>query len=106
MSAPASKLDADNFVTGFLVDEELMAGVGQEAGSPTYFAYVLRHTTGEYLGYEIFDSLSPALEAINRIPRPWIYESLSECGGGKCGKGGCKGGKCGKSKSGIACVSA
>jgi hypothetical protein len=98
MNAATPLLDAENFATGFLVDEELMAGVGQETGPDTYFAYVLRHTTGEYLGYELFTALEPALQAINRIPRNWVYESLSECGGGKCGKGGCKGGKCGKSR--------
>ena len=95
--APCSskELTSENYHAGFLVDEELMAGVGQEEGSEdSFFAYVLRHSTGEYLGYQTFSSLADALQSINQIPRDWVFEKLGGCGEGKCGEGNCKGGKC------------
>ena len=90
------KLTEKNYRGGFLVDEELMAGVGQEEGGGTgFFAYVLRPETAEYLGYEIYPTLGEALEAINRIPRDWAFENMGGgCGGEKCAEGKCKGEKC------------
>ncbi len=95
-----SKFTADNFKTGFLIDEELMAGITEPADAPgTYTAYVVRHTTGETLGVQQFTNAFEAIRTLNDIPREWTYEAISKCGSGNCGKdGGCgkKGGGCGK----------
>ncbi len=73
-----------------------MGGVAEHPTETGQFlGYVLRHTTGEYLGYEAYPTLDDALEALNRIPRDWKYEKSSGCGScsdGNCGKnfgGGC-----------------
>ncbi len=92
-------LTAENFHKGFLIDEELMAGISpktpgdQQASSP-FVAFVLRHTTGEYLGHQECSSLEEALALINQIPRAWAFESTSGCGGTKCAEGTCKGSSC------------
>jgi hypothetical protein len=101
-----ANLSTENYSQGFLVDQDLMAGVTQDPEKPgVYVAFVLQHSTGEYLGYQPFNELSQALQVINQIPRPWTFEKISGgCGGGKCGEGGgcatgsCAigGGKCGK----------
>jgi hypothetical protein len=92
------KFTADNYSKGFLIDEELMAGITEAKETPgTYTAFVVRHTTGETLGAEQFTNLFEALRAINTIPRDWTYEAVSKCGNGNCGSGGCgKNGGCGK----------
>jgi hypothetical protein len=93
-------LTPDNYQKGFLVDEEWMAGVSIDPDQPEVFlAFVLRHTTGEYLGCHSYSDLSEALSAVNRIPRGWKYEKAGGCGG--CGQNGkCSGGKCGQGKCG------
>jgi hypothetical protein len=87
-------LNPSNYTQGFLVDEELMGGVSthpEKAGR--FIAFVIRHTTGEYLGCQPFDDLQQALHAINSVQRSWKFEKSSGCGGcadGSCGKeGGC-----------------
>ncbi|MFZ9596133.1 MAG: hypothetical protein ACO3A2_08660 [Bdellovibrionia bacterium] len=100
-------LTSENYTQGFLVDDDLMAGVTTDPGDPsTFMAFVLRHSTGEYLGVRPCPSLEEALAQINQIPRSWSFEPLKAgCGGGGCGKkggcagGGCKSGACGKSKN-------
>lgn len=92
-------LSADNYQKGFLLDEELMAGI-TEVKPEGYAAYVVRHTSGEYLGYREFENLDDALSSLNTIARDWHFESASGCG--KCGDGGCKvarGQKCGHGKN-------
>ena len=93
------KLTTDNFKKGFLIDEELMAGISEntEQGQ-SYTAYVVRHTTGETLGVKEFTDLFEAIRTLNSIPREWNYEAISKCGGGNCGTGACKNGSCGKNK--------
>ena len=103
---PSPLLNPDNFQKGFLIDEELMAGVSEDSSAPgTYIAFVMQHTTGEYLGYQPFTDLSMALSSINQIPRSWAYEASGGCGGG-CGEAG---GTCsmeeGKGCAGSACTS-
>jgi hypothetical protein len=72
-----------------------MAGVTESSERPGLFtAYVLRHTTGEYLGQQDGLALEHALELINQIPRPWAFESTRGCDGGKCAEGKCKGEGC------------
>ena len=93
-------LTAENYSQGFLVDEELMAGVSEAKGDqPTGFtAFVLRQTTGEMLGSSRFSTLKEALGAINQIPREWAFDSTHGCGNGNCGAAGqgkCPAGKCG-----------
>lgn len=91
-------LTAENYKKGFLMDEELMGGVaeeGPEALTTGFSAYVLRHTTGEYLGYRTFGSLADALSAINTVERAWKFENSSGCG--QCKDGDCtvnRGGSC------------
>jgi hypothetical protein len=91
------KLTPDNFKTGFLVDADWMAGVAEDPSPDAqsrYSAFILRPETGEYLGYWSFETLCPALEAVNRFDRPWRYESVSGCVG--CDKGQCKNNEQGK----------
>lgn len=88
-------LTSQNFDQGFLVDEELMAGVTESPEQPGHYsAYVLRHTTGEYLGHQAGLTLDQALAMINRIPRTWVFESTRGCDGSKCAEGKCKGEGC------------
>jgi hypothetical protein len=93
------KLTGDNFKKGFLMDEELMAGISEVPDAPGSFtAYVVRHTTGETLGTQQFGNIFEAIRTLNEIPREWAYQSVSKCGGGNCKAGGCgkNGGGCGK----------
>lgn len=92
-------LTSDNYSKGFLIDGELMGGVTQNPDQPgSFVAFVLRHTTGEYLGYQPFPSLEQALTAINQVQREWNFENSSGCGGGNCDSGQCNAEKCGGSK--------
>ncbi len=85
-----SKFTADNFKSGFLIDEELMAGITEEKDTPgVYTAFVVRHTTGESLGMQQFSNPFEAIRTINEIPREWTYEAVSKCGSGKCASGKC-----------------
>ena len=98
------KFTAENYGGGFLIDEELMAGVSENKDAPGVFtAFVVRHTTGETLGVQQFTNLFEAIRTINDIPREWAYESVSKCGGncaaGGCGKNGGSGGCAGRKKS-------
>ena len=93
------KLTLENYSKGFLVDEELLAGVTEHPEQKgRYLAYVLRHTSGEYLGYETFEDLDQALGVINQVERTWVYEKVGGCGG--CADGTCGNGQCGKSAGG------
>jgi hypothetical protein len=88
------QLTPENFQKGFLIDEELMGGVSLTDGN--HLAFVIRHTTGEYLGSQEFQSLEEALDLINSVNRPWKYESASQCGGSSCNEGNCGTGSCKK----------
>ena len=93
------KFTLDNYKKGFLIDEELMAGITESPEQPGNFtAYVVRHTTGETLGVQSFNELFEAIRTLNDIPREWTYEAISKCGGGNCASGACgkAGGGCGK----------
>ncbi len=91
------RLTSENYLKGFLIDEELMGGVTQNSEkNGSFVAFVLRHTSGEYLGYETYEKLPEALAAINQVQRDWIYESTSACGGGACQEGACGTGSCKK----------
>ena len=93
------KFTAENFKKGFLVDEELMAGITESPDAPgLYTAYVVRHTTGETLGTQQFTNPFEAIRTINEIQREWNYEAISKCGGGNCGSGKCAAGACGMKK--------
>lgn len=94
------KFTAENFKKGFLIDEELMAGITESPEeSGIYTAYVVRHTTGETLGNQQFNNLFEAVRTINDIERNWTYEAISKCGSGNCGSGKCGTGSCGKNLS-------
>jgi hypothetical protein len=97
-------LNQDNYQRGFLVDDELLAGVTQHPEkSGFYVAFVLRYTTGEYLGYDAFSDLPQAINAINQISRAWIFEALNDCGSHDCSKPGC--GKAESCSQGRHCAS-
>lgn len=90
---PIHELTEKNYGNGFLIDDELMGAVGPlENGQ--YFAYVLQHSTGEYLGYEEYTDLHSALLAINQVKRSWTFEKLGGCDGTRCAEGTCKGTGC------------
>ncbi|MFN7685763.1 MAG: hypothetical protein ACK5QT_10185 [Oligoflexia bacterium] len=93
-------LTPQNYLKGFLIDEELMGGVSLNSGPDgtpgSYTAFVLQHTTGNLLGSQELPSLEAALELINSVQRPWQYESASQCGGGACNDGNCGTGSCKK----------
>jgi hypothetical protein len=98
-----TKFTAENYGGGFLMDEELMAGISESKEAPGVFtAFVVRHTTGETLGVQNFTNLFEALRTLNDIPREWEFQSASKCGGncaaGGCGKNGGAGG-CGARKN-------
>jgi hypothetical protein len=100
-------LSRENYQKGFLIDEELMAGVSQDSEQPgLFFAFVLQQATGEYLGYRAFSDLDMALSSINQIPRSWVFESSSGCGDEACSKAegkGCSGSRCRSSAKTDAC---
>ena len=78
-------LNAENYKKGFLVDNDLVGGVSEHPERDgDYIAFILQHTTGEYLGYQSFKSLDEALAAINNVERDWVFEAASNCTGG-CG---------------------
>jgi hypothetical protein len=90
-----ARLDERNYEKGFLVDDELLAGISRsEDPALPFIAYVLQHTTGEYLGYEPYPSLEKALQALQRIPRDWTFETFGGCQGTRCAEGKCKGESC------------
>jgi hypothetical protein len=96
----SSGLTADNFSKGFLVDDEWIGGVTPDPETPSRFAaYVLKHTSGEYLAYQVFDSLDEALTLLNQVPRGWSYEALGGCANGNCGQGQCRSGNCAVSRA-------
>lgn len=97
MDATPQKFNSDNYRSGFLVDEELMAGISEDEPG-VFTAYVVRHTTGEMLGAHQYSNAFEAIRAINDIPRNWSYESVKKCGGGNCGNRKCAGGGCGSKK--------
>ena len=95
-------LDEQNFRKGFLVDDELMAGIHESEGK--FSAFVLSHETGEYLSYRDFSDLKLALQAIAQVKRPWTYEAVGGCSGGNCGEGkSCSSGDCKLSCSSSSC---
>jgi hypothetical protein len=91
-----NQLTPENYAKGFLVDQDLMAGVSRHPDSAgSFLAFVLQHTTGEYLGHQAFDDLSLAIDSINKIPRKWVFERAGGCGDGNCGEAGnCSKGSC------------
>lgn len=96
----ATLLTPENFRKGFLIDDDLMAGVTEDpeaipGEAMGYVAFLINHMTGEYLACESFRDLEQALATVNRLERDWVYEAAGGCGGGKCGEGNCKGGNCG-----------
>ena len=97
-----SGLDEQNFKKGLLIDEQLMAGVTENAGE--FVAFVLCHETGEYLSYQSYPQLNLALNAIGSIPRAWVFEATGGCSGGKCEEGkSCSDGSCKLSCSSESC---
>lgn len=91
-----TKFNADNYSAGFLVDDELMAGITEAKDNPgTFTAFVVRHTTGEALQMQEYSNLFEAIRWVNGIPRSWAFESVKRCGTGNCSGGKCSGGACG-----------
>ncbi|MBI3543272.1 MAG: hypothetical protein HY075_08380 [Deltaproteobacteria bacterium] len=93
-------LDASNYKSGFLVDDEVIAGVTEmgDAARPLYAAYVSHYLTGETYAYREFERVEPALEFLATIERKWAFEgvgctakaSATSCStGGSCSKCSC-----------------
>ena len=83
-------LNETNFQKGFLLDDELLAGVAEHPDKPGLFlAWMVSQFTGEYVGLKECTSLPEALFVVNEVDRDWQFESTG------CGKPGCKGGNCG-----------
>ena len=98
-------LTTENYKNGFLVDDEVIAGVtemnaGTDATAPVFSVYVSHYLTGETYAYQEFDALEPALFFLAAIKRPWAYEAvgcskktkapeLPESASGGCGSSGC-----------------
>lgn len=102
MNALPQILNEENYRQGFLMDDEILAGVSEHESR--FLAFVLRHSTGEYLRYQYFNHLGPALEAINQVDRPLAFQGLG-CGQGKCQDGQCsaaQGGSCAMKQSSSA----
>lgn len=96
------QLTVENYNKGMLVDEELMGGVSPDPQNPGQFtAFVLRHSTGEYLGFQAFTQLEDALKAINSVERNWAYEKTGGCGEEMCDGGNCPAGGCANKGSEI-----
>jgi hypothetical protein len=96
------KFTLDNYSKGFLMDEELMGGVSEDREAPgTFNAFIVRHTTGETLGFQQFTNLFEAIRTLNSVERDWAFTPVSKCGSGNCGNGNCGkgGGGCGKKKT-------
>ena len=95
------ELTVENYSKGFLVDEDLMAGVGRT--DTGYMAYVICHTNAQHLGTRDFLTLEEAIHSLNEIDRDWKFEFSSECGGGACQEGNCGTGSCKKVVAGLNC---
>ena len=81
------QLTQSNYAKGFLIDDELMAGVTEHPENPSVFVtFILEHQTGNYLHYQAFEKLNQALESLNQIPRPWTYERIGGCSENGCEK--------------------
>lgn len=93
-------LTPTNYLKGFLIDDEFMAGVSElkgDASAPVagYVAYVVNHLSGETVASQKYETLPEALGKLNSIPRSWKYEAAGGCGEGNCAEGGCGTGACG-----------
>ncbi len=97
------KLTLENYKKGFLVSNGQIGGVAEMAEG-VCSAYVSDQVTGETLYYQEFESVEPALVALNQMEYDWTYETISGggCGSGSCGTGACgTGGGCGAGKCGA-----
>jgi len=87
-------LNKENCFSGYLIDDELMAGVCKNKELPEVFdAFVISHLTGETLAYHQFSSLDAALQSVASTPRNWAFYPFGKCKGGNCKDGPCKTGK-------------
>ena len=88
-------LSLENYSTGFLVDDEFLAGVSENPDAPgAYLSFLVKQETGEVISLRNFEKLEDALKSVNELPRDWSYEKIGCGGGGGCGghgDGGCGG---------------
>ena len=98
------QLNLENYKNGFLVDDEVIAGVTEMEGAatPLYAAYISLYLTGETYAYQEFERVELALQFLagpDYAGRPWVYEAVgcsaktsapkSTSAQGGCGTGGC-----------------
>ena len=81
-----------NFEKGMLIDHEWMGGISRE--SEGFSVFVVDHASGSVVAQQTFPMLDAAIDALNRIPRDWKYESTGGCSGDRCAEGKCKGTGC------------
>lgn len=100
-------LTAQNYKKGFLVDDEVIAGVtemGAGSNSIIFASYISHYLTGETYAYQEFEELNAALDFLATFKRNWVYEAVgcstktgasscsktgSSSGCGSCGTGAC-----------------
>lgn len=87
-------LNEANYRKGFLVDDEVLAGISDDDG---FTAYIVNQCSGEFILNQTFSDLESAINTLNSIDRPWKYEATA----GGCGGGNCSNGNCGKSGGGC-----
>ena len=93
-------LTEQNYRHGFLVDDEVIAGVTpmakDRAETQIFSAYVSHYLTGETYVYQEFEALGAALDFLGQIDRPWNYEAVgcSTKTGATATKSGCQTGAC------------
>lgn len=88
-------LNERNYKKGFLVADQIMAGVSETPDKPGFFDVFTIHTeTLEPLTFETVESLSRAIQLLQEMKADWQFEPTSGCSGGKCADGGCKSGDC------------
>ncbi len=104
MSNDTIKLTAENYKSGILIDDQLMAGISDDPSQPGQFlAYVIDHQKGETLGSLSFANVFDAIRELKAIPREWEFTKVGGCGGCSGASGGeagkCGGKRCNKAKT-------
>ena len=85
------QLTMENYHEGFLVDEEVVAGVALHPEKKNeYVAFMLLQSTGDTLSYETFSDPKDAIASLNQLERGWVFEKAHQgCGNANCGNGEC-----------------
>ena len=82
-------LGFENYRSGFLQDNEIIAGVS--VTNDQYVAYIVDFRSGDLIARTTYAALSQALAAVNSLKRSMSFTPYanSGCGAGSCGEGSC-----------------